>query len=259
MRRAAVAAVDALSSHDAVEPRTDEHLPTWVEYAAAPHVFTSENLQKICQVEARFYGEPSYQKVCVMDDGACAAPAASALTAFYGADHLQNLARGNASCHLLDEATVAQTWLRDGRRGERVDGGPPSTRHVHGERSDRNGPLAEDAVFTLCRGALENFASTTDRTAEQYDAYQNYVEKVEKKLMTHFGVSGSIVRSAYLERCPRRPRVQGLLVPQVGLEWLRLQEMDSLWMALPFVLSPCGSGSSSCGARSERTRKFCVD
>ena len=92
MRRAAVAAVDALSSQDTVEPRTDEHLPTWVEYAAAPHVFTSENLQKICQVEARFYREPSYQRVCVMDEGACAAPAASALTAFYGADHLQNLA-----------------------------------------------------------------------------------------------------------------------------------------------------------------------
>ena len=50
-------------------------------------------------------------QVCVMDEGACAAPAASALTAFYGADHLQRLARGNASCHLLDEATVAQTWL----------------------------------------------------------------------------------------------------------------------------------------------------
>ena len=111
MRRAALAAVDPLAAHDAVEPRTDEHLPTWVEYESAPHVFTSENLQKICQVEARFYGEPSYQRVCVMDEGACAAPAASALTAFYGADHLQRLARGNASCHLLDEATVAQTWL----------------------------------------------------------------------------------------------------------------------------------------------------
>ena len=45
---------------------------------------------------------------------------------------------------------------------------------------------------------LENFASTTDRTAEQYDTYQEYVEKVEKKLMAHFGVSGSVVRSAYL-------------------------------------------------------------
>ena len=111
MRRAAVAAVDALSSYEEVAPRTDEHLPTWVEYESAPHVFTAPNLQKICQVEARFYGEPSYQKVCVMDEGACAAPAASALTAFYGADHLQRLARGNASCHLLDEATVAQTWL----------------------------------------------------------------------------------------------------------------------------------------------------
>ena len=82
MRRAALAAVDPLAAHDAVEPRTDEHLPTWVEYAAAPHVFTPENLQKICHVEARFYGEPSYQRVCVMDEGACAAPAASALTAF---------------------------------------------------------------------------------------------------------------------------------------------------------------------------------
>ena len=106
MRRAAVAAVDALSSQDTVEPRTDEHLPTWVEYAAAPHVFTAPNLQKICQVEARFYGEPSYQRVCVMDEGACAAPAASALTAFYGTDHLQNLARGNASCHLGGAATT---------------------------------------------------------------------------------------------------------------------------------------------------------
>ena len=61
--RAALAAVDPLAAHDAVEPRTDEHLPTWVEYESAPHVFTSENLQKICQVEARFYGEPSYQRV----------------------------------------------------------------------------------------------------------------------------------------------------------------------------------------------------
>ena len=34
MRRAAVAAVDALSSYEEVAPRTDEHLPTWVEYAA---------------------------------------------------------------------------------------------------------------------------------------------------------------------------------------------------------------------------------
>ena len=72
MRRAALAAVDPLAAHDAVEPRTDEHLPTWVEYESAPHVFTSQNLQKICQVEARFYGEPSYQKVCVMDEGAWA-------------------------------------------------------------------------------------------------------------------------------------------------------------------------------------------
>ena len=73
---------------------------------------------------------------------------------------------------------------------------------------------------------LENFASTTDRTAEQYDAYQNYVEKVEKKLMTHFGVSGSIVRSAYLEPWVR----DGLEFKAFSyllqrLEWLRLQEM----------------------------------
>ena len=65
MRRAALAAVDPLAAHDAVEPRTDEHLPTWVEYESAPHVFTAPNLQKICEVEARFYGEPSYQRVCV--------------------------------------------------------------------------------------------------------------------------------------------------------------------------------------------------
>ncbi len=80
---------------------------------------------------------------------------------------------------------------------------------------------------------LENFASTTDRTAEQYDTYQEYVEKVEKKLMTHFGVSGSVVRSAYLEPWIR----DGLEFKAFSyllqrLEWLRLQEMDSLWMAI---------------------------
>ena len=233
MRRAAVAAVDALSSYEEVAPRTDEHLPTWVEYAAAPHVFTSENLQKICQVEARFYGEPSYASVCVMDDGACAAPAASALTAFYGADHLQNLARGNASCHLLDEATVAQTWLHMVAAANASTAG----RLAHGmfmAKGAIDTGLSPKTRSLLYVGApLENFASTTDRTAEQYDAYQNYVEKVEKKLMTHFGVSGSIVRSAYLEPWVR----DGLEFKAFSyllqrLEWLRLQEMDSLWMAI---------------------------
>ena len=264
MRRAAVAAVDALSSYEEVAPRTDEHLPTWVEYESAPHVFTAPNLQKICQVEARFYGEPSYQKVCVMDNNMCAAPAASALTAFYGADHLQRLARGNASCHLLDEATVAQTWLHmvaaanapacveiitstpSPRRP--LDGAHPahsliSTQASTAGRLAHGMFMAKGAIDTglspktrslLYVGApLEGFASTTDRTAEQYDTYQEYVEKVEKKLMAHFGVSGSIVRSAYLQPWTR----DGLEFKAFSyllqrLEWLRLQEMDSLWMAI---------------------------
>ena len=233
MRRAAVAAVDALSSYEEVAPRTDEHLPTWVEYAAAPHVFTSENLQKICEVEARFYGEPSYQKVCVMDEGACAAPAASALTAFYGVDHLQNLARGNASCHLLDEAAVAQTWLHMVAAANASTAG----RLAHGmfmAKGAIDTGLSPKTRSLLYVGApLENFASTTDRTAEQYDTYQEYVEKVETKLMAHFGVSGSVVRSAYLQPWTR----DGLEFKAFSyllqrLEWLRLQEMDSLWMAI---------------------------
>ena len=160
MRRAAVVATDPLSSYEEVAPRTDEHLPTWVEYAAAPHVFTSENLQKICQVEARFYGEPSYQRVCVMDEGACAAPAASALTAFYGADHLQNLARGNASCHLLDEATVAQTWLHMVAAANASTAG----RLAHGmfmAKGAIDTGLSPKTRSLLYVGApLENFAST---------------------------------------------------------------------------------------------------
>ena len=233
MRRAAVAAVDALSSQGTVEPRTDEHLPTWVEFAAAPHVFTSQNLQKICQVEARFYREPSYQKVCVMDEGACAAPAASALTAFYGADHLQNLARGNTSCHLLDAETVAQTWLHMVAAANASTAGRLAHGMFMAKGAIETGLSPKTRSLLYVGAPLENFASTTDRTAEQYDAYQNYVEKVEKKLMTHFGVSGSIVRSAYLEPWVR----DGLEFKAFSyllqrLEWLRLQEMDSLWMAI---------------------------
>ena len=80
---------------------------------------------------------------------------------------------------------------------------------------------------------LEGFASTTDRTAEQYDTYQEYVEKVETKLMAHFGVSGSVVRSAYLEPWIRDDlEFKAFSYLLQRLEWLRLQEMDSLWMAI---------------------------
>ena len=233
MRRAAVAAVDALSSYEEVAPRTDEHLPTWVEYAAAPHVFTSENLQKICQVEARFYGEPSYQKVCVMDEGACAAPAASALTAFYGADHLQRLARGNATCELLNEETVAQTFHAMVAAANASTAGRLTHGMFMAKGAIETGLSPKTRSLLYVGAPLENFASTTDRTAEQYDTYQEYVEKVETKLMAHFGVAGSVVRSAYLEPWTR----DGLEFKAFSyllqrLEWLRLQEMDSLWMAI---------------------------
>ena len=61
--------------------------------------------------------------------------------------------------------------------------------------------IADMLVADMNADGLQDIvvASTTDRTAEQYDTYQEYVEKVEKKLMAHFGVSGSLVRSAYLE------------------------------------------------------------
>ena len=211
MRRAALAAVDPLAAHDAVEPRTDEHLPTWVEYASAPHVFTAPNLQKICQVEAALLRRAVVPKG--LRDGRGRVRGAGGV----GADGLLRrgpppaTGAGQRFLHLLDEAAVAQTWLHMVAAANASTAG----RLAHGmfmAKGAIDTGLSPKTRSLLYVGApLENFASTTDRTAEQYDAYQNYVEKVEKKLMTHFGVSGSIVRSAFLVGRAPRPRVQGLL------------------------------------------------
>jgi len=233
-RQAAVAAADPLAATDTA-PRAREYLPTWVEYETTSHIFTPANLQKICDVEMNFYSAPTYQSVCVAHDGACAAPATSALTAFYGAEHLQRL---NATCELLEDDFVEGTW----RTMVAAANASTAGRLAHGMFMAKGAIVSGVSTKTrslLYVGApLEGFTSITDRAAEQYDVYNAYVEAVEARLWTHVGVESTLFRSAYLEPWVRGGlRFRSFSFFLYRLEWIRLQEMDSLWMvaAILFV------------------------
>lgn len=186
-------------------------------------------------MERNFYSAPTYQSVCVAHDGACAAPATSALAAFYGTDHLQRLA-GNATCELLGDDFVEQTW----RAMVAAANASTAGRLAHGmfmaKGAIASGVSTKTRSLLYVGAPLEGFTSITDRAAEQYDVYNAYVEAVEARLWTHFGVESTLFRSAYLEPWVRGGvRFRSFSFFLYRLEWIRLQEMDSLWMVVAIL------------------------
>ncbi|KAH8095328.1 hypothetical protein JL720_2621 [Aureococcus anophagefferens] len=199
MRLEAVEEVDALSAVSDPSRRSQyDLLGTWIEYKGpGGHVFTPETLRTICAIESAFYRQKEWSKVCMIDaGGACVAPQLSVLRKFYGDAWMGALVTGgSADCDLLDAAAVDATW----------------SAMVAAANSSVAG-LLENGVY-MENGALEAGATTKAEPAlvgQPLEGYDSTTDDTEAQLLKYLDFFGDVELDCG--------------------EWLRMQEMDSVYM-----------------------------
>ena len=101
----------------------------------------------------------------------------------------------------------------------------------------RGGPEQSRCRSLLYLGQpLEGYDSPGDDTKAQIETYLKYFEDVEEDLWDHFGVDSTPLKSAYLEKWTKggvEVRLFAWLLQR--LEWLRLQQMDMVFMLCTII------------------------
>ena len=236
-RRSHPISKESAAAADASRQSRYDLLGTWIEYKGpGGTVFTPALLKAICDIEALFYGQSEWRKVCMVDaaTGECAVPELSVLRKFYGDAWMHDMVTGaGATCDLLDAAAVDATWeaMRAAANASvagLLDNG------IYMEQGALESGLTTKTRSLLYVGQpLEGYDSTTDDTEKQLETYLEFFSAVEADWWDHFDVESTFVESAYLLDWSRDGvdfRCFAWLLQR--LEWLRMQGMDSLYMLL---------------------------
>ena len=163
-------------------------------------IFTAANVQRMCKVEAKWFGNADYASFChLAGGGTCMPPYLSTVALFYGSADMSWAESTTDMCPLLDESSVAAT--RDAMYAAlATDAGLLQYGFFAGADFVKKGYTSRSRSLLQVGGPLEGYSVTLDDDddqPEQEALYEDFFVAVQKDLVHMLGMEAGFMRSIY--------------------------------------------------------------
>jgi len=175
-------------------------------------IFTPANLQRMCEIEAVWFGSENYVDFCVVESACgstpegqlhssceCAPPTTSAVGLFYGTSDMAWATSTTAPCPLLSEDVVSAK-AQELYSALDTTAGLLKYGFYMGSDFNKKGFTSRSRSLLQVGGPLEGYTMTLDDDADQADQekeYKMFFEEVQDNLIDMLGMEGSFMRSVF--------------------------------------------------------------
>jgi hypothetical protein len=161
-------------------------------------IFTPQNLQRMCYIEAKWFADPDYSDYCPLqseNSTSCQDPTESIVALFYG----NNYSAWAPSCPLLtdDEVTATSNMLYGNLS---TPSGIIKYGFFSGSDYDHKGYTKRTRSLLRVGGPLEGYSITLDEELDQKDQqddYETFFVQVADEWIDYLGMKGSFMNSVY--------------------------------------------------------------